>query len=288
MMIRGENSITERSNRIFVWQDRGKYTPVHVPGIGVVLQTWSARVSKTEKSEPKGPYDGPNCDLYITKAQGSRDLAIITYVWGIVTNTRSGTGNVASGYAKTREEAAEQLYVQWYTRHTNALFHKARMPARNKEVVLLGTWVTADDYHAAPTQVKERAIIVPDVATDVRDGKLFLLSWWKNKSEKAVTRIKDCTYLRRQYHHDPSVEPFDWQIELESGLKLSESLDWYIRCPEQYVEGEVFCPSCRAAIGGVQSIGMRWVRSFGAMCGPCLDKKIEVESMPDDLSDVML
>lgn len=78
-------------------------------------------------------------------------------------------------------------------------------------------------------------------------------------------------------HNRINSSMFDYTIILQEGTKLTNSLDWYIKSPEEYITGEVQCVACKNIYSSVENMDLRFVRGVGLVCGPSRDERFDNE-----------
>lgn len=274
-----ESEYIDRLGRIFAWLDRGErmaaedYLP-HKPK-GKVREI-TGRASRKEKIEAEGPLDNPHSTLHIfTFKRDIGGVDLECFYWQL-RHGNSRTGN----YANSIEEAAECAVKHWYKATTAVKFVRARAPQGHHRVVLLGSWITNDEYQAYKR--KDLLTVIPDANSDDRtEERMFVLGYPSNKS-KVVLKARNISRLKGTVPEN--VDPQNYALTLESGLKIESSLDWYLFKPEDRVQGEVQCCNCEI-VGDKAMMDMLWVRGTGPVCGPCRDDLFDKNKLDDALFD---
>lgn len=266
--------------RIFVWLDRGERMaaqgelPKECNAVGKVKE-YTGRASRKEKEEPEGPLDNPKATMHIYEYKKKVGDVELTFFYWMLKWDKSKIGEETD----TLEKAAEAVYRCFYKNMSKLKLDKALAPAHNKWVVLLGNWVTKADIDQLPR--KDIVQVIPDVATDERDGLMFVLGYPNASKQKEKVLPKDIRMTKAA--HKGSINAMDFTLELKSGAKVIGSMDWYIYRPEDQIGGEIYCPCCDSA-GTLGSLGACHVRGQGLLCGPCIDYKME-HGLDDSMFD---
>lgn len=269
--------------RIFVWIDRGKRMaakdniPKESKPKGDVNEH-TGRASRRVESDPQGPLDNPVATLHVYQwtEDGEDKVPLQQFYWKI-----KFKGREDGGFGPSFEGAVDLAYQAFYKHHTAEKFKAAMTPKPSRQIILLGSWMTNEEYKSHPH--KSKLTVIPDVATDKRtEGQLYVLGSGGPLTKKMVL-IKDAS--QRPKTAQGSANPEDWLITLESGVTLDGSLEWYVYKPEQLVKGEVSCVKCGNA-GIIPHLGARFVRgNIGMVCGPCLDHFTWHGEIAEDLFD---
>jgi hypothetical protein len=267
--------------RIFVWLDRGeRMAAQHELPIKEVIgkiKEYTGRASRKDKNEPEGPLDNPKATMHIYEYKKKVGNLELTYFYWQLRWEKSKIG----GETDSLEKAAEDVYRCFYKNMSNLKLTKSLEPEHNKWIVLLGNWVTTEELKAVKR--KDRILVIPDLATDDRDGQMFVMNYPDATKVKERVLPKDIRKTRAA--HKGSVNPMDYIIELKSGTKIESSMDWYIYRPEDRAMGEVYCVKCESA-GSIGSLGACYVRGQGLLCGPCINWKLEYENLDDSCYDL--
>lgn len=264
----------ESIGRIFVWLDRGDRMAAkdHIPDKpeGKVTEI-TGRASRKVKEEPEGPLDNPKATLHIYEYK--RDVGGVllnTWYWMIQHDKKKH-----GGYADSREDAATKAYMAFYQHSTLIKFHAALMPRAGMKVVLMGNWITTQEYD--DYKRKDMLEVIPDVVSDDReDTRMFVMGYASTRKDKVVVKAENVTKQRRV--EQDNVHPQNHILTLESGVKLEGNMDWRVYRPELRVMGEVMCCKCFST-GDSHHMNLVYVHGYGPRCGPCFDYMYEVEGL---------
>lgn len=176
----------------------------------------------------------------------------------------------------TLEDAAEDFYKEFYRKLTWWKYNEAMKPTDQKQVAILGKWITATDYYEF-YRTNVRIKILQDAANDERDDRMFALGLGDHEVGLVVPRAMRT--IKHQYIFNPAL----YTLLLGSGHKISGAMDWWVWCPEQYVKGEVYCDRCGRVYGSASNV--KWIRSLGPRCGPSRDDMTEKGEIDDTYWD---
>jgi hypothetical protein len=65
-------------------------------------------------------------------------------------------------------------------------------------------------------------------------------------------------------------DPFNWRLVVDGKYEVT-GLDWYVRKPEQYIEGNYPLQCRRCQHVSPKAFDIRWVQGYGPLCGPSRD-----------------
>lgn len=228
-----------------------------------VKQTWQGR-SIVRHPEPKSEIDGNNTDLYITEVVMQK---IPFFCWSLQTKGSL----IDSGNESTKQDAIKKVYQAFYKYLTMRKCQLAQIPKSGKTIGIYGNWLNPDQYHGARESFRAISQIIPECITDSRDNLIFVRGWPSMQKDRAYAVIDSTA------HNRINSSMFDYTIILQEGTKLTNSLDWYIKSPEEYITGEVQCVACKNIYSSVENMDLRFVRGVGLVCGPSRDERFDNE-----------
>lgn len=170
--------------------------------------------------------------------------------------------------ASSFEHAAEKAYHSWFEMYTEEVVKDALTPKKDKTVTLIGGWIDEEEFFMH--KLKYQGNVIPHF-DDTRDCRRFVLGAGHIHIDDVIIQVVT-----------PRIQdPLGQELFLKSGHLLKMSLDWRIKKPEQYIQGEVICKKC-GVIGKVQTANMLYVHGFGLTCSPCIDYMTEHGSFGSD------
>lgn len=276
--------ILEMCSRTFLWTDRG----VRMAARDQIeskelyeekIQHWSGKPTRVIKQEPKSLIDDGVLSIFLLKM---KDTKLPVYYW-ILKLSEDGLV-IAKGYAASLEAAAEQLYIAFYKALTKKRCVDAAMVQKGTQIVILGNWITNDEYMAY--KHKANLQIVADASDDTRDDLIFVIGWPALGKQKALV---EAHYVKKARNYGELTSD-NVVIELRSGFVLNATHDFYVYRAEANILGEVMCMKCQK-IGQMVHLGCIHVRGRGLLCGPCIDHLMGEDQLDDDafdLTDVIL
>lgn len=252
-----DDSILDRCRTVFDWKVQQSnplegWKPPHYK-IGKFLQAWNCQPIGTEATPgEKAPR------LFICRYD-STDVPLEYVIM------RNDSFLFKRGPSTSMEHAAEKCYQYWHEMRTVEKCKEALQPKPGRTLVLFGTWV--DDQVVIDEPAKYKGRTYP--GDDTRENLTFVHGDGPDKIEAKVAKL-----LKPRAN-----APIEHEILLESGFIIKTSLDWRVKQPQQYIEGDVMCKQgeggsgdgiCQA-IGSVESLDMRYVHGYGLLCGICMD-----------------
>jgi hypothetical protein len=278
MMLGHEDSQFRNTCRVFVWVEQDKQDRLELGRDHTILQSWMG-TAVVKAGEPKTRYDQGHASpirLFITKTKYKAVGDLEIYCYGLLLPIR---GKIRVEYANSLDDAADALYALYYQAMTNGKFAQAKAPIIGKEANIYGNWIAYDDWIKLSSTIRNRA--TPITTDDTRTPNFFVVGLPRYQKESIVSKIAKIEQPTR----NADSGGFTANVTFENGLHLEASLDWRIRAPEQYVEGEVYCPQCETVYNSVSECGMKDVKAYTPLCGPCLDRLGEDTNF-DNLIDV--
>lgn len=244
-----ENSILDRCTTVFDWkvkQDnplQGWKNPPYK--VGKFLQAWECRPLTSEKG--KTSLQEP--DLFIIRYDSS-DVPLEYVI------KRNNRYLYKRGPSISMEHAAEKTYQYWHEMVTTEKCKAALQPTPGRTIVLFGQWV--DDQIIIDDPAKYKGRIYP--GNDEKENLTFVHGSGPDKIEGKVAKIL-------KPRASTSIEQ---ELLLESGFIVKTSLDWRVKHPQQYIEGDAMCQKCEC-IDTVAHGDYRYIHGFGLTCGVCMD-----------------
>jgi hypothetical protein len=248
-----DNSMLDRCQTVFDWKVVNNnplqgWKPPHYK-LGNFLQAWQCT--------PIPSKEGRDSSLFIIRYD-TKDIPL-EYV--VLRNDRF---LFKRGPSLAMEHAAEKTYQYWFEMITQEKCKAALEPRPGRTIVVFGTWVADDVVLNTPEVFRTR--IYP--GSDTRDNLTFVHGPGTDKLEAKVVKI-----LKPR-----ASTPIEHELLLESGFTVKTSLDWRVKHPQQYIEGEVMCKQCEC-IDTITHGDYRYVHGFGLVCGVCHDYLIDVKEL---------
>lgn len=206
--------------------------------------------------------------LLVKQDHGRDDHTLIQTEPELVTNLKSKH--------EMRQEAAEKLYGEIFQLMTVNKIHEATTPELHKDIVLLGDWKDLTKVEKMPDKLKRgwrlidervRNVVNPVFGEpDIKVLEGFFVGC--NGKEKLKWGISSLEQPGRfLVRHNL----FEWTVKLAGkGIRINQSLDWFVAEPEKYLRGEVSCKRC-ARIGKPDTMYAVIARMYGLLCGICID-----------------
>lgn len=275
------NTITEGSIRGFVWNESNqKKRTKNMPAEANPVKSWTAQsYVKTEevtpgKHVPMGKsveLDGNGGLITITKFVLPSAGDLESFAWEVCSAKAGVSGRIyAYGFASTLEEAAEASYVGFFKAVTFLACQEANEYMAGKEIVLIGNELTSEEFIKGAGKNKNYYFLVQMPPSEDRDGTLFCLNWHTINKVKRTFKITKVNGKK---------------LTLEGGTVIDvDTVQCYIKCPEQYVETEVRCSKC-GQLGFPNAAGGRFIQGVGYQCGPSLDNSVELGELSDSQFD---
>lgn len=290
--IQKEDSILNDSYREVEWWAGG--TVRVPPGFRLlagqeVQETWEGRCySKPVTEKDETVVDHPNSRLQLFRLlnrAGRQEYH--TYVGLLVKQDRGRDDQTIlqtepvlvedmSQPAPFREEGAEQLYKEMFQLMTTNKIHEATTPEHHKDIILLGEWKDLTKVEKMPDKLKRGWRLVDERVRDVvnpifgePDIKLvegfFIGCQGKEKLKWGISALEQPGRFLVRHNL------FEWTVKLAGkGIRVNQSLDWFVAEPEKYLRGEVSCKRC-GRVGKPNTIHAVIVRMYGMLCGICID-----------------
>lgn len=234
-------SVTDYCSWTFIWKNANILTPIRTDSAKVCFPRPNNKIEQG--------YNLSNPSLLLYKQDG-------VIHWTMTFNSKITQRGQAASY----NDGAEQSYHAFFQYLTERKFRNAMIPDTDKMITILGNWISMEEL----SKSKEK---YQNVSFDDRRAEVFVIGWpemCKDTIELPITRVGK---LGRADAN--TINPMDYNIFCDK-LYLSGILDWYVSKPEQYVNGDCYCKKCKN-IYTAMGMDVRYVRSYGPLCGPCRD-----------------
>lgn len=270
------NSITNGSIRHFTWHEcNQRKRTKNMPAEANAVKSWTAQAYiKTDNVSTslgkKSEIDGTGGIITVTEFKIPSAGNLISFAWEI-TDSKPAGRIYAYGFDNTLEEAAEEAYKAFYKTVTQLAFEEANTYEVGKEIVLIGTELTSEQFIKGAGKGKSFYFLIQMPQTEDRNGTLFCLNWPTiNKTKRSFTITKVSGK----------------KLTLDGGTVIDiDTVHCYVKQPESYVHTEVLCSKC-SQLNFPSTVMGRFVQGVGYQCGPCLDHSMELAELSDAQFDV--
>jgi hypothetical protein len=266
MQIKRDDSILNKSHRVVLWERSGTYDPHNVDKFYKINKTWLGK-SVAMATNDVTTFDTSSIKLWLLDVT-NKTVPVKAYVWCLF----AGNAFKGQGVKDNKEDACEELYHCFFDLMTKFKYREASLPLDGKEVVVYGNWLSEEEFLSKKMD-KNKAI-----RTDMRTMEVFCVGLPSLQKETYHTKIIDYKITSRYAHSH-----LDYLIEIEEGLELT-SEHCRVYNTQRYVNGEVYCSSCKQLYESPVAGDVCEVRGYMPMCGPCRDElalKIDLESLVD-------